>query len=454
MMHLIYKFHFDNSLIISIKSNFDVKWIEGENWGESLENDKIILSKNKKQIKYKISDKIVNYQDDRLYSHSMVRKNYACFSGNIGLLFPKFDDNVDLKITFMTNFPLVVSGIGEIEKEFSYISTLEILKNQLFILTCEFIRGDNLTITYFNKSIFFIKIQEIYLIVQKFLSRCYKFFKIRENLHFVVNYVDFVPTGETTGYGGNSNYAGFNYLVTIEKTTSKIIKNIKIILLHEIYHHFNKSNNSDYGTTWFSEGFTEFFCRFLSMKSFAFARECNHFIVKYMSNPYRNYPNTIMTKNNFWKNKFIEKLPYTKGFMYALYLYQKYNGIFIKRYIKLIQDIKIKNIYTDNKTINKYLSDTKFHDFIIKGATIEIKSKKTFKMKCPKIEFDLDYAIENHKIKNLKNDDHAFHLGLRNGIIEKIIINYNKNEIIIEQGVNKIKINTLIGSYQKFNVLQ
>jgi hypothetical protein len=231
----------------------------------------------------------------------MVRSNYACFTGSVGLYFPIVeDDNVSINVTYNTNFPLFISGIGKINKSYSHTSNVYYLSKQLYVFTKDYVETDIITLTYKYDSFFFISTEDILLTVTNFIDRCYDFFKLNRDVKFLINY---------------------NGMITNKDNV--VQSDIKIYLLHELYHHFNTSD--DYQSNWFSEGFTEFFCRYLSLTKKEFTNQ----------NPYKNYNIKVMTKYNFWNNKFIEKLPYYKGFVYALYLYQ-YDKDFLNKYRQII----------------------------------------------------------------------------------------------------------------------
>ena len=75
----------------------------------------------------------------------------------------------------------------------------------------------------------------------------------------------------------------------------------------------------------------------------------------------------------------INKLPYQRGFIYALYLYQTYGNKFLNRYKKLVKTVNKLRKHEKYKMVNnnlfkQILNDNKFNDYIINGKTIEIKS--------------------------------------------------------------------------------
>lgn len=465
-MKIKYDFNFDGKkIIISIQlaneKNKNKKnknnWYLSEQWCEEEIGDKIILSKTNDKIVYTFSDKIPKFNDDRLYCYPVVRKDYVCFTGQIGLYIPDIvtDDTKEFTVEYSTNFPLFISGIGKIEKEkeIKIKTTMQKIKTQLFVLTKTFISFSKLIVTYSPESFWFLSLEDIARTVIAFLDNCYEFFDIQDNLTFVVNYVGMkVEDKSSTGYGGNGNYAGFNYLITNTEVEEEKINDYKIYVLHELFHHFNKF--ADYGANWFSEGFSEFFCRYLSLNDNDFIIEANKFIIEYMINPYRDAGINIMTRHNFWTNKFIEKLPYAKGFVYALYLYQKDKDIFLKNFKSIIMDIYDgKQISVTNKYLKKKLNDKNFDRYIIKGEIIELSYKKTeylyrkIRLRTINIGFDLDYAINNKMIKNIDKNSDAYKKGVKDGKIDFLYINVSEKTLVLGQNHNKITVNIWLGNY-------
>jgi len=443
MQSLIYKFNFINKkFTITIKSSHPTNWIRPEGFYPREHNDLNIIKKTKNKIKYTINKSIPKFRDDKTSSYPFLREDYCVFAGQIGLYIPDINHDILLKCKFITNFPLFVSGIGQIKSKHAYITNVSLITRQLYVFTKKYINNKNIFVTYYPKSNFFITPETIALTVSKFITKCNNFFEIKDKLNFVINYIDFKDPHEM-GYGGDGAYAGFNYQITANSITKKQIKRIKLYLLHEIYHHFQNLNLAEpYKTGWFNEGFTEFFCRYLSLNKKDFIKETNKFLINYHINPYREAKMNIMTRDNFWSNKFIEKLSYDKGFIYAFYLYQKYPD-FIKRYKSIFSTPKDKFSSND---LNKFLKDKNFKKYINNGQMIRLETTgEMMKVKDTLIEFDLDNAIKKKIIKNLKKNHHAYKQGLRNGKIKNIFINVRNRKIEIEQKDKRIKVNIAIG---------
>ncbi|MCS3531716.1 M1 family aminopeptidase [Chryseobacterium sp. JUb7] len=175
-------------------------------------------------------------------------------------------------------------------------------------------------------------------------------------------------------------------------------KNSYLYLLHhELMHDWignkiqNKNEELNY---WFSEGFTDYYTykNRLRIKDISFDEWVSLFnteiLAGHWKNPSRNIPN-YKIKDDFWKNRNIEKIPYRLGAIFAFWLD---NQIMIKsNYTKSLDNLmrellvyctknKIKfsdEIFLD--LVAKYLNQDIsyfFQKHIISGEDIELVSEK------------------------------------------------------------------------------
>jgi len=101
-----------------------------------------------------------------------------------------------------------------------------------------------------------------------------------------------------------------------------------ILFAHENLHNWIggkiRNNEDEEINYWWSEGFTDFYSRLISLRAGGidkktFVEEMNHFLQKYYLSPVNQEPN-LRIKKDFWNNYDIEKLPYYRGFVFAIYL--------------------------------------------------------------------------------------------------------------------------------------
>lgn len=108
-------------------------------------------------------------------------------------------------------------------------------------------------------------------------------------------------------------------------------KDFYLLFAHEYFHNWfggkisNTENDVDDKLNyWWQEGFTDYYARVLAMRSGGisiedFMSECNELLSNYYLSPMINEPNALI-KDSFWKDNDIQKLPYLRGFVFALYL--------------------------------------------------------------------------------------------------------------------------------------
>lgn len=101
-----------------------------------------------------------------------------------------------------------------------------------------------------------------------------------------------------------------------------------ILFAHENLHNWiggKISNNKDEELNyWFTEGFTDYYSRLIALRSKGidkaeFVQEVNHILHDYYLSPVNQEPNSRI-KKDYWNNYDIEKLPYYRGFVFAIYL--------------------------------------------------------------------------------------------------------------------------------------
>lgn len=306
-------------------------------------------------------------------------------------------------------YSLLISGIG-IPKRFTYYKfTHGNFSRLLITLDAPFKKYNNVYLSYYKHAINFLKYdpknnEKNYIVVAKiisdYLKKCYSFFKIKEKINFVI-YYDSKLSVNNNGHGGMAFNGGFIYFIVDDINVygnntidlKQHTKKYMYTLLHELYHHFNHLNTDNYELTWFGEGFTEFFSHYFYLSKSKFKQICNKFIEQYYINPYKNTNIKLQTRNAFWHNKFYERLPYDKGFVYALYLYMTYKTRFLKAYKKIIVDIfNGGGPKTLNDMKKAFKFDKQFNNYIVKGKTILIKTKKRIDVK----------SIDISNIKNIE----------------------------------------------------
>lgn len=195
---------------------------------------------------------------------------------------------------------------------------------------------------------------------------------------------------------------------------------------------------------WWSEGFTDYYARLLLYRSGLlsiedFISEINSFLVSYHTSPVKNAPNSRIDKD-YWTNSDVEKLPYYRGFVFALWLdslikintNQNYSldtvmkGLFIETqkinaeftpelFNHLVKNIQGKGI---EKDLKNYIDEGKTIDLSHVSSIIPLKEQEIYDFY---LGFSLDDLVQKKEIKNLDCESNAYKAGLReNDVIEKL----------------------------------
>ncbi|MCL8538366.1 peptidase [Chryseobacterium gallinarum] len=166
---------------------------------------------------------------------------------------------------------------------------------------------------------------------------------------------------------------------------------------HELMHEWigntiqNKHEELNY---WFSEGFTDYYTyknrlRIKDLSMDEWQKLFNHEILKaHWKNPERNIPN-YKIKDDFWKSRNVEKIPYRRGAIFALWLdnqiilktrYKKSLDDLMRDLLKTCKEKKIK--FTDElfiEFVQKYLDQDIsyfFQKHILNGEDIDLPKEK------------------------------------------------------------------------------
>jgi predicted metalloprotease with PDZ domain len=235
-------------------------------------------------------------------------------------------------------------------------------------------------------------------------------------------------------------------------------------LAHEHFHtwvggkiHNNEQEELNY---WWSEGFTDYYSRVLALRSGGlsieeFIDECNQFLRSYYLSPVLNESNEKI-KQDFWKNYDVGKLPYYRGFVFAIYL-----NCLIKEnnpdnsldnvILDLFKDAQHKKFsvgYFKN-IIKKYIPQgiaEEISTFIDHGKTIELNDVVMFLplektvMGSYDVGFIKQAAPKEKFIKKIDKKSNAYKAGLRDG--DKVIAwsvpkGYDPDQIITIKTTNK-----------------
>lgn len=246
----------------------------------------------------------------------------------------------------------------------------------------------------------------------------------------------------TDPYSGGGTALNKSFVVYFHRSIDRFVP--CILFAHEHLHTWigGKIRNNEQKERlnyWWTEGFTEYYTRILALRSGLismedFINECNKFLRNYYLSSVLNEPNTRIEKD-FWKNEDVEKLPYNRGFVFAIYL----NNMIKKHNPKnSLDNVMLDLLKTSKQTsfsighfkniAKTYIPEginTEISMFIDKGDTINLNNLisiipiEKVRMGTYERGFDLDAFRDKKIIKNIVKNSNAYKAGLRDG--DKII---------------------------------
>jgi predicted metalloprotease with PDZ domain len=210
-----------------------------------------------------------------------------------------------------------------------------------------------------------------------------------------------------------------------------------ILFAHEHLHNWIggkiRNNVNEELNYWWTEGFTDYYSRIIALRSNSitreeFTKEVNQFLRQYYLSPVINEPNSRI-KKDFWNNYDVEKLPYYRGFVCAIYL----NNLIQKDDLTHSLDNIMHDLFKEARAqtfsielfknlAKKYIAsgvDTDITNFIDQGKTIPLENINLPILKTLMgryyLGFDRESVLRERIIKHIDKKSNAYKAGLRNG---------------------------------------
>ncbi|HJK86428.1 MAG TPA: M1 family aminopeptidase [Candidatus Megaira endosymbiont of Nemacystus decipiens] len=255
--------------------------------------------------------------------------------------------------------------------------------------------------------------------------------KFFDDYNFPYYAISLIEGDRPNSMGGTRLYNSFTAFLPKEMDRSDYY----ILFAHEHLHNWiggriqnNKDEELNY---WWSEGFTDYYARLIAYRSGAidrttFIKEINNFLLSYYLSPVAQQPNARI-KKDFWNNYDIEKLPYYRGFVFAIYL----NDLIKKEnFTKSLDDVmhdllketpKKFSVGLFKKIVGKYVKngiDKEISSFIDAGNIISLEYvslpiQKNL-VKGYYLGFDKDAFQSEKRITNVDIRSNAYKSGIRN----------------------------------------
>lgn len=293
---------------------------------------------------------IKNYKQHRAY----VQKNLIKFSAGVGLVMPYYT-NPNVKIAYnFVGFPenwFTLSSFGSTRNQI-YTGKLNAWKNFFIVVgnsavirlqKCE-LGADQKLFVVMDGTFDFTDAQ-FCDVLKNIISHQRAFFN---DHHFPCYTVSLVSI--TNNNSDDSRWGGacFYNAIDMYSTSNAPLISIKKLCAHEHFHTWNGNRinwNSDECYHWFFEGFTDYYALVTGLRAGLFSLKeflsfGNEFCSLYYTSPVINASNKRIGKE-FWSTHEINRLPYYRGFVFALLLNYKIKAATQNKYSldDLIKDI-------------------------------------------------------------------------------------------------------------------
>jgi len=409
------------------------------------------------QLCYQVTSKVK--PEVEWYYRPIIEDSHFFFFGHCFFIVPKMDDISPISISLeWQNFPgdwsLANSFGNQIQKQdlFLPISTFlhavyvggdfQILKcgkeyTPIFIA----IRGD-----------WSFSTERLTHLVETVIESHREFWNDNDFPYYLITVI---PTGDDHHMGGTGLFHSFSIFIgDLSEENEDDWKWLAWLLSHEHFHTWNgikmMSSPPEGSLFWFTEGFTEYYAVKLNYRSKLinlddYIEHINTIIYDYYVSSVHNEPNQRIQKD-FWNDWDVQRLPYVRGFLFALDWNQKIQNITSGQYnldnfMLALFDRAQENLGTFSLEdieqaasiflpIDLVKEDLK--NYIFDGATIFPKNHfdESYSLTwIDDIGFNLLQSISKQKIEGVKKGSRAFEAGLRNG--QKYINYQDRRESIV-----------------------
>lgn len=252
-----------------------------------------------------------------------------------------------------------------------------------------------------------------------------------------------IPTGDDHHMGGTGLFHSFSIFISdLSEENEDEWKWLAWLLSHEHFHTWNGvkmaplSSSPEGSLFWFTEGFTEYYAvklnhrtQLIDLKDYV--EHINTIMYDYYVSSVHHAPNEKIEKD-FWNSWDAQRLPYVRGFLFALKWDQKIRELSFNRYslddfmLALFKQAQKNQGEFSLQDIEQVVSaflpldivEKDLRNYIIDGQTIVPKNDFNEVYSLDWVEdmgFNLLQAISKQKIEGVKHGSKAFEAGLRNG---------------------------------------
>lgn len=382
------------------------------------------------------------------YYRAIVQPDYFHFIGHAVFVYPELDPvtPIDVTLDWKGVSPDQVAnsfGARELHQQFS--SDLRTFRGGVFLgggikLSKLGVRGRPVWIA--SRGEFGFKDADFQSLVERVLITEREFWRDDDFPYFLISVLS--VSNDDKQYGGAGTPNGF---AIFAGRKTKIDSDLTHLLFHELFHTWNGRKigrqEPEELVYWFSEGFTDYYARVLSLRAGLitleeYVDEYNEKIRNYWGSPVRNEPSQRVLKD-FWNNTSVEKLPYQQGDILA----HRWNfdieerskstqslDNFMRDLLKAGLQGEVVSLKTINELMKTYIPEGIEKDierFVEKGETLEVTPPKMGD--CIELQqkethaydlgFDLQASRKSKLVTGVRPGGPAERAGLKNGRVLK-----------------------------------
>ena len=421
---------------IQVSPKYKLKLIKKNNEHQAI----ITISNFSDQLK--ISYEIHQKAGDPSNVHEAIIRNSLVHSPGYGVFATPYDLNKNDKIHIMINWQ-------DMEQEWKTISSyginsnLDLNINILELIHAIYVAGKirmyKIDTNYHPVFLSFygnfdIEDNKIVSDLARIINSQRKFFNDFDFSYYAISLIEGDNPRSMGGTRLSNSFTGF-----LPKGLPAI--NYYILFAHEHMHNWIggkiRNNEDEELNYWWTEGFTDFYSRLIALRSKdidrdIFIKELNQFLREYYLSLVNQEPNSRI-KKDLWNNYDIERLPYYRGFVFAIYLnnmikqqnrFHSLDNIMYDLFNCASEQPFSSNLFKN--IAHKYIKDgvdkeiSNFIDqgYVIPLGGIELPIEKTL-MGRYYLGFSKDIFLKSKIIKNIDVRSSAYKAGLRNS--QKII---------------------------------
>lgn len=304
-----------------------------------------------------------NLNSVRPYYRPIIQRDHFHIIGETALILPLWDMKTPIKTQFTwKNIPTswsLANSFGASNKTQIINRPLADLKFAVytggdFRLYKKSIQGNELIVAIRDQWHF--SDQDITELITQGLKAQRNFWKDHSTPYYLVS---IIPSHKENGhYAGTSLTNSFSLFLSTDKGVTRTMKHL---VMHELFHNWNgnkmKRETPEELVFWFSEGFTEYYARKLSLTSGLitladYVQGINNVIYEYHTSSAKYATNTQIL-GHFWNNSSVSRIPYIKGELLALSWNHKIRNM---QPGKTLQNL-LQDIYSDSTKQQRNVSN-------------------------------------------------------------------------------------------------